>query len=114
MGILKILKRALRPNKRKEQKNKTGLVGPSCQRRSEGDDASVTHQQPIDFLAAFALVLVAAATVFLLLNIDTRTVILNRNDPVSKEQLAFMFNAQQTEATVLILHLRKQHRYSAN
>ena len=35
MGIIRILKRALRPNKRRETGNKTGLVGPSFQRKAE-------------------------------------------------------------------------------
>ncbi len=81
MGIIRILKRALRPNKRREAGNKTGLVGPSFKRKVEGEIEINEPQHKYEMVAAVALALVVVATVFLLINIDSKAIITNRNDP---------------------------------
>lgn len=54
------------------------------------------------------------ATVMLLINIDTKGVIINRNEPSTRRRLDFMYEVEQSEATVLIFHLRKKHRFNNN
>lgn len=84
MGILRILKRAIRPNKRRDFEAKTGLIGPSAKRKVEGNLEEEPTDYKIETAAAITLVIVSIAVLFLLLNIDTRAVIRNRNDPTTR------------------------------